>query len=383
MSIQQYLDGMKKIQENLLDFLENEENEEENFQNLNSIFADLKIPDDPHMFKSLLYLIAKISNNHHHEQNFFSKIFKILKLFINDIKKNFSNYEIFSIFKGSNRIILFFIDEKVIVIDERIVRKLVSKDRGENLKYFMTEVKQFSEEKWFPKRLFYKRSGDIRMRRRVETKDTYTIDEIPDDFCEKRKRGRDENPIYELIQKDMLKEFIAHINQNVIPPDERLESSTYETNSLLFKRYKISLIEYAAFFGSVQIFKYLHNEGVKLEPSLWKYAVHGKNHEIIHFLKENHVEPYDNSYKEVLKESIKCHHNELANFFLDNFLSKDDKEIQNFVLEQGIKYHNFAFIQSKLINKLSFTSLCQYDYYILVDILLKKFKIDINKKMIF
>ena len=43
----------------------------------------------------------------------------------------------------------------------------------------------------------------------------------------------------------------------------------------------ITLIEYATFYGSIQIFKYLLNNNVGLTESLWMYAVHGQNSEII------------------------------------------------------------------------------------------------------
>ena len=36
------------------------------------------------------------------------------------------------------------------------------------------------------------------------------------------------------------------------------------------------MIQYAAFFGSIQIFSYLKSEGAKLTSSLWMHAVHGK-----------------------------------------------------------------------------------------------------------
>ena len=57
-------------------------------------------------------------------------------------------------------------------------------------------------------------------------------------------------------------------------------------------RNETNLVEYAAFFGSIQIFKYLLVNQVKLIPSLWIYAIHSRNPEIIHLLEENNIEPY-------------------------------------------------------------------------------------------
>ena len=56
----------------------------------------------------------------------------------------------------------------------------------------------------------------------------------------------------------------------------KIPKSIYETNG--FKKLNdATLIEYAAFFGSIQIFKYLQIKGVKLTPQLWYFAIHGKN----------------------------------------------------------------------------------------------------------
>ena len=54
----------------------------------------------------------------------------------------------------------------------------------------------------------------------------------------------------------------------------------------------VNLIEYASFFGSIQIFKYLYLNGCKSNisqnSSIMVYAIHGCNEEIIHILEKNH-----------------------------------------------------------------------------------------------
>ena len=64
----------------------------------------------------------------------------------------------------------------------------------------------------------------------------------------------------------------------------KISSSFYETNSFLLKKKTISLIEYSAFFGSIQIFQFLVFNNVDLNDDLWFYAIHGKNAEIIYDL---------------------------------------------------------------------------------------------------
>ena len=71
--------------------------------------------------QELLYLIAKIANNHHRNSNFFSKIEFILLHFEKDIKENFLNSEIFNIFKFNKRILLFLLERDFLKIDQFIV----------------------------------------------------------------------------------------------------------------------------------------------------------------------------------------------------------------------------------------------------------------------
>ena len=54
---------------------------------------------------------------------------------------------------------------------------------------------------------------------------------------------------------------------------------------------KVSLIEYAAFFGSIQIIQYLMINGISLQPLSWIYAIHSQNVDFIHLLEEKHVLP--------------------------------------------------------------------------------------------
>ena len=94
---------------------------------------------------------------------------------------------------------------------------------------------------------------------------------------------------------------------------------------------------------------------------------------MIHILEENHIDPIIN----VFKESIKCHHNAIANYFLNNSL-QNENEYSNEI----IKYYNFAFFQKEEINESFFCHLCNYDYYTIVKALIASEEVDINSKEI-
>lgn len=133
------------MKENLLDFLENESYFEENFQNLNISFIESKINEDKHDLRLLLHLIVTITNYHHHGLDFMSKIFRILQILLDDIKKFYINSEIFNIFKSKKRILLFLIEEKIMVFDDNIVEIVTSEKYVSNYypDYFLPEILPF------------------------------------------------------------------------------------------------------------------------------------------------------------------------------------------------------------------------------------------------
>ena len=139
----------------------------------------------------------------------------------------------------------------------------------------------------------------------------------------------------------------------------------------------LPLINYAAFFGSIKIFEYLQNDEAELNSSIWDYAIHGQNDEIVRNLEENKIEPKGKDYKFCFIESIKCHHNELAHYIANNYIFTDN--VLKNIHMQLLKYYNFTFIERDIINESNFLTLCKYDYYYLVEFLLKNKSIDINK----
>lgn len=67
---------------------------------------------------------------------------------------------------------------------------------------------------------------------------------------------------------------------------------------------EVTLIEYASFFGPVQIFKYLYQNGVEKTPLLWIYSIHGDNAELIRILEDHEIKPEDKTFESCNEESI-------------------------------------------------------------------------------
>ena len=346
-SIENLLENFNNIQEAFLDYLDNEENIDKNFENFNQLFEDAKIRDCKHEFRLFLHFILKVTNNRHHTPNFFNKIDRILQ-FLKDDFKEFKNEIIFQLFQGNKRILLFLIEEKILIVDKYFVKRIISKKYlAKNYpQYFAPEIKPFLKEKWFPK---YDPNND-KLTNNVWVEDIKK--ELPDNFYENRKIGENDSYLCKLIREDLVEDFVAHVNRFSIKRNAVITPSIYETNSSIIKKQEnLSLIEYAAFFGSIQIFTFLINEDVELKSSLWHEVIHGRNAELIHLLENNQVEPTvtvvknlkkieEESYKGCIKESIKCHHNEIANYFINNHL-KNENDSSREITIQCMKYYNF------------------------------------------
>ena len=381
--IHDYIKKMKNIQKHILQFLDDDSNQEENYQILISYIIDLKIIDNKKEIKEILNLILHISNNYHHSPIFFSQIDRILAFFKNEIQDCFSNFDLFHFFRKNKRILLFLFEEKLLIPDRTIYRYILNNDkykRRNYLQYFYPEFKTFFSQKTIPR--LCKDDNEL--------------------FKQKRKAGENDKYICNLIRNDDVDEFVTYVNRTNLPLSTVIEQSIFETNQFLYDK-NPTLIEYAAFFGSIQIFKYLYFLNIELTPSLWLYLIHGKNPELIHLIEE-HIQPKNDPdpelvhlleklsniqpnvfYNECLIESIKCHHNEIANYFIINFIQNqddDDDDVYSNIYAKSIKYNNYEFFPKNLNSELVFYNLCKYYYLTLVEFLLEMTHIDINSLVI-
>ena len=332
MEIQEYLKKKKKVQEEILNFIDNEDDNGGYFQSLERLFNDLKIFENKSDLTELFHMILVIANDHHRSFNFYTKIDKILLLFKKEIMHFFSTSEIINIFQSNKRIICFFLQETIISSDELNSNEIMSLFNEENKLFQMND---------------------------------------------KINEGENDHYICQIIRKDLIDDFISYINQNNIPLSSQIESSIFETNLFLINKTP-SLIEYSSFFGSIRIFKYLIVNGINLTSELLVFAIHGRNPEIIHHLEDNNIQVTDKIYNECLNEAIKCHHNEIADYILNNF-NRNENNTMNL---QSLESFNYYYFSDSFNVESIFYDLCSNDYCSLVKILLKTCKFDLNKKII-
>lgn len=124
-----------------------------------------------------------------------------------------------------------------------------------------------------------------------------------------------------------------------------------------------------------------------MTPSIWLYAIHGRNPELIHLLEEKKI--YTSCFKitkdltisDYYIEAIKCHHNELADYIQNNLIQYEQIN-EDDVRFNSLKHYNYSFFPEDLNNDTSFFYLCQFGYPQLVRIILKTGNININARII-
>ena len=105
-----------------------------------------------------------------------------------------------------------------------------------------------------------------------------------------------------------------------------------------------------------------------LPNTLWFYEVHSNNSEVIQFLEDNQIErSKENSFVNLFIESIKCYHNEIADYIKENYLnepikSSDNRRIENAIIDSfnGYFYQDIESIM--MYNHKNKTILCSLSF---------------------
>ena len=350
MYIEEDLNEIKMIQNIILNILDDEDNFDQSIEVLNQKISMSTLPNNTYKMVSLFQMITHIANEHHRGPNFFWKIEQILNIFKKEIA-SFSNSEIFEIFKGNKRVLLYLIKEKLLKIDDMFV-ETISRQDSSYCQYFAKEIKDF--------------------------KNNQDLTQLPDNYEENREIGENDSYICKMIRKDSVVDFITYINTTNYPLKGYVPHSIFETNSLLTN--STSLIEYAAFYGSIQIFQYLKYQEVPLSKSL-VYAIHSNNPEIINICEDDTKDT--NLIREAFYESIKCFHTDIFYYFKDkydsSYFSGNYNEYEQVVLE----FNNFEFINIDMVQDENvFCYFCYYNYCWIVEILAKRDDFDMNHTII-
>ena len=332
MAMNRYIERLGSIYDLFKEYINCEYGDDETCQKLFDFLEKQKILQNNDSFREFLTLINKITKHHRRSPSFFDKIEKIILYLRKNIKKTFNNIELFYIFKRNKRVLLFLIQKKLIIFDNEIINSVNSRDENYSddfFAYFINELKEnISNEK---KLLIEKRLLNCNPN-------------IFDDFQKKRLIGENDSYICTLIRQDSIEEFVSYVNRYNISLECQISQSIFETNTYLLYKNPM-LIEYAAFFGSIQIFQYLRLNNVYLPPSLWMYVIHSRNPELIHLLEESNIVPKDDTYEDCFTEAIKCHHNDFADYIRYNHLHKFTTNCEIKI----IRYYNYQYFKEIIL----------------------------------
>lgn len=333
MKITDFFQQMKELNGLLLVFFEEDKLDESTYTSIADIIMTQKIIENHSKFRMLLNLISVITTYHRIGIKFtekFEKIFKILEPNINI----FSRTEIFRIFYRNERVLYFFYKIGFLTNDDL---KPIKGSRYLKARNRFTEF----------------------------DKAEHTV-------------GDNETPICSLIRQDLIDEFVPYLHQHNISPKHEIEKSFYEANPFL-KDKTPTLIEYAAFYGSQKIFQYLKMNDAELTSSLWLYAVHSNNAQLIHLLEENRIKTY--KYEDCINEAIKCHQNGIANYIDNNYVI--ERKSDNDLLFWSFKYYNFEYFLEDLSVSTMFLFAFEFDYFDIVKLIIKSKDFDPNEKIVF
>ena len=325
--------------------------------------------------KEFLRIIKNISDEHHRNTNFITRTKQLLLQYKIQIKQTLSNEEIFNIFEDNKLLVHFLLMNDVIRMTDKICEEMMSKQETNGNRYchfFYPELEQFF--------------GEEKMKY-VKNELLNKSENVFDNYELKRQEGENDSHICSMIRNDSVEEFVLYVIRSNCSLSSRIIPSIFETNSFLIEQNDTTLIEYSAFFGSIQIFQYLMMNGVELTASLWLYVIHSKNAELIHILETNNVcrpefenknegelnEP-NNEYLRCFIESIKCHHNDFADYIQNNFLFQEEKDPKRdeSIISNCIKYHNYYYFETETIKDYGFFYLSFYKYNELFNLLLKE-----------
>lgn len=241
-------------------------------------------------------------------QCFFTLIDEIFPL----ISANFSKSEIMHLF-SQKIIFLKFLHDKYITVEDLVNFYGVGSTK---IQYFYPEVKNYLSKNPFFLSQLEEPSKYKYIYEYFTSKEGENI-EFADD---PRLQAGNNDKLSILIQKDDIDTFQKTVSQNNIDiRHHKIEISNFELTKSFPER-SATLIEYAAFHGSLKIFKFLLINNTTFSAQLFQCAFCGRNNEIIH-LAEKMTKNIDisDSLINAMSLSIIFHYDELSEYLYENY----------------------------------------------------------------
>ena len=382
------LNQMKDVHQCILRFIDNDDNQEENYHNVVIRLENINFISDTDNIRQILYLLAQLSDCHYRKSNFFGKIEKLLEFLKDSIQKRFSRDEIFNIFRKNKRILLFLFEQGLLILDQPLIKLFCTNEyrRYRYISYFSPEIKPLitfdEKKKYFSLDLSNLTKESQMPHDCLEVLKKELITDLPENFYDKRKIGENDTKLCRLIRNDSLDLFIEYMKQKSIPFNTYIMPSIYETHRKIDDiSKKVNLISYALFFGSIQIFSYLQQNYADQHLDLFNLSVYSNNISIIKQVENIHQLNINTEI--MFKEAIECHHNDIANYIQCNYMDQQQNlphyDLEKNIYTNSIHYRNFSFFPGDFKNPFLFYYFCKYNYVNIVENYLKTTSVDLNK----
>lgn len=242
--------------------------------------------------------------------------------FISKIKEHISKYytktQLLFHFSFNMSAIYHLYKLNLITLDDALRRNSITKMKS--YVYFDPEIEQFK-----PK-LYQENQSSIYFQ---SLKNSYSQLDIK----KYRETGLNSSNYAKIIQADDVDSLQKLISQTNLDINTLIPRSEFETNEIFDPKMSISFIEYAAFLGSINVFKFLLMNNAELRPIIARLATAGGNYEIIHLLESKFIRFRD----EAFSTSIIFHQNQLFEYFHSTY----DISFNSKHLALAIQYYNF------------------------------------------
>ncbi|OHT10451.1 hypothetical protein TRFO_20260 [Tritrichomonas foetus] len=298
-----------ELEEKLLDLSNDRINEAINYLLSYSIIDNAKIMRQFLLVIDVLVTFNRIS---------LDCAFTLILYFKENIQKLIRKYELLHFFE-QKQMILFLVENNFVEFKD------VSDELCEKESFFQYFFPEISRDKFFYYSLLKMYPENIPLFESTNIEEHIKL----------RKIGCNEDEIAKLIREDNCEAFSVYISEKNVGFNKRFRYSRYERFDFVNSEDDMpSMIEYAAFFGSLNIFKFLWINDAYFDEYLTPYAIAGGNGEIIHLCEEKGLF----FGKECLNVAIKFHRNELVEYLHENYnLPFTKRHLQEAAMSYNVK----------------------------------------------
>ncbi|KAK8889695.1 hypothetical protein M9Y10_034448 [Tritrichomonas musculus] len=362
--IEESLNLLVEIQNQFIEIIgELQQNEREQKYNLfvNS-FENSEILEQSSKLYLFLQYLGNIINFHYEKNSFLDLISKFIQHFSENIKNLLNQNQLVKIAVKS-RLLLIILLEQQILDKKFLIQRIVhinshSKERNTLFEYLSPEFdeyedsykSQFEDELVYSHYLLRKEvlegdNSDTYKGNEEEEIDSYKILNIDlNEYIKCRKEGENQETLCQNIRDDDIDSFVSLFEKTQTNINKRTNSFLYDSNQYPSEKNEPpSFFEYAAYKGSLEIFRHLLLRNAKFSKQMWFYAIHGGNNDIIHDVEEKLK--VECNYKAAFEYAIQCHQNYIADYIYQTYLNPS-------VLIDGIfksiSSYNFSYFQNLL-----------------------------------